>query len=180
MSMANNAAPPPGVTFAELAPGAPHILEAARIYCAAWPGYPEHEIVEFFTERSELPDYRGLVALRGEHVAAFGFGHRSLPRHSWHKLVAAQIGADHPALQDAWLLAEMAVAESDRRQGIGAALLAALLAAQPCPRALLSTEAGNAAARRLYERHGFSYLSEGVTFSENAKLFVIMGRELAR
>ena len=74
----------------------------------------------------------------------------------------------------------MAVAENDRRQGVGSALLETLLAQQPCPRALLSTEVENATARQLYERHGFSYLSEDVRFDENAKRFAIMRRELAR
>ena len=186
---ANGKSLPPGMTFAPLAPNTPSIIEAARLYCAEWPGYSDNEIVEFFTERSELPGYHGLVALLAQlngagrpfgPVAAFGFGHRSLPRHSWHKLVAAQIGADHPALQDAWLLAEMAVAPADRGQGIGSALLETLLAQQPCPRALLSTQVDNATARRLYERHGWTYLSEGIVFGETATRFVIMCRERAR
>jgi ribosomal protein S18 acetylase RimI-like enzyme len=62
-----------------------------------------------------------------------------------------RLGSDHPALQDAWRLVELAVAEPHRGLGIGGRLHDALLAAQPCPRALLSTGVANQRARAIYE-----------------------------
>ncbi len=60
------------------------------------------------------------------------------------------------------------------------ALMETLLAAQPCPRALLSTEVNNAGARRLYERHGWSYLHPGFAFNPGGQPYVVMRRELMR
>ena len=53
-----------------------------------------------------------------------------------------------------------------------------LLAAQPCPRALLSTEVSNTTARRLYERHGWRYLHPGFVFTPGDQPFIVMAREL--
>jgi ribosomal protein S18 acetylase RimI-like enzyme len=136
-------------------------------------------ITDFFTRYAALPDYHGLAALRQGALVGFGFGARSLPGQWWHDRVAAQVGMEHPALQDAWTLVDLAVAPEVRSRGIGSALMEALLAAQPCPRALLSTEVSNAGARRLYERHGWRYLHAGFAFNPGEQPYVVMRRELA-
>ena len=170
---------PPGVTLAPLQPGAPWFDEAVRLYCAIWPD-DEDEMAAFFTRYSRMLDYHGLVALRDGRLAGFGFGVRSLPGNWWHDKVAEQVGPEHPALRDAWCLVDLAVAREERGRGIGGALMETLLAAQPCPRALLSTEVENTIARRLYERHGWTYLHPGFVFVEGNPAYAIMRRELAK
>lgn len=168
---------PLGYTFAPLQPGAPAFDDAVRLYLTTWSGDTQ-TISDFFTRYAALPDYQGLVALCEGAVAGFGFGTRSLLGNWWHDKVAAQIGADHPALQDAWVLVSLAVAPEHRGKGLGGALMEALLAAQPCPHALLSTDVSNAGARRLYERHGWRYLHPGFVFRPGDQPFVVMRREL--
>lgn len=173
--------PPTGYRFAPLQPGTPHFDEAVRLYLATWPGEaPEEEIRGFFARYAALPGYHGLVIVREDGaMVGFGFGARSLAGNWWHDKVAAQVGGEHPALQDAWALVDLATAPEARGQGIGGALMETLLAAQPCPRALLSTEVSNATARRLYERHGWRYLHPGFVFTPGDQPFVVMARELA-
>jgi ribosomal protein S18 acetylase RimI-like enzyme len=171
---------PPGFSFAPLQPGTPFFADAVRLYLATWPRDGSAlGIGDFFASYAALPDYHGLVAAQAGALVGFGFGARSLPGQWWHDRVAAQVGVEHPALQDAWALVDLAVASACRDQGIGSALLETLLAAQPLPRALLSTEVSNAGARRLYERHGWSYLHPGFAFNPGDQPYVVMGRELA-
>jgi len=174
--------PPSGYHFAPLTPGTPRFADAVRLYLTIWPGDTQ-SITDFFTRYAALPEYHGLAAVPDgaeEELAGFGFGTRSLPGNWWHERVAAQVGAEHPALQDAWTLVDLAVAAPHRGKGIGGALLEALLAAQPCPRALLSTEVSNAGAQRLYERHGWSFLHSGFAFNPGDQAYAVMRRELAR
>jgi ribosomal protein S18 acetylase RimI-like enzyme len=177
--MPSTSEPPIGYIFAPLQPGAPTFDDAVRLYLATWPGEQEEEIRGFFTRYAALPDYHGFVALRdGGAAVSFGFGARSLPGNWWHDKVAAQVGAEHAALRDAWVLVDLATAPAERGHGVGGALLAALLAAQPCARALLSTQVSNTGARRLYERHGWSELHPGFVFKPGDEPFVVMRREL--
>jgi ribosomal protein S18 acetylase RimI-like enzyme len=172
--------PPPGYSFAPLHPATPLFSDAVRLYVATWPNDGGAAgISDFFARYAVLLDYHGLVALHAGALAGFGFGARSLPGQWWHDRVAAQVGVEHPALQDVWALVDLAVAPEQRGKGVGAALMEALLAAQPCPRALLSTEVSNAGARRLYERHGWNYLHPGFAFNPGDQSYVVMGRELA-
>jgi len=171
------ATPPLGVIFAPLLPDTPEFDAAVRLYCAIWPD-DAVGITAFFTRYAGLLDYHGLAALRDGRLVGFGFGVRSLPGNWWHDRVAEQVGSEHPALRGAWCLVDLAVAPEERGRGIGGALMEALLAAQPCPRALLSTEVANAGARRLYVRHGWTYLHPGFVFVEGNPAYTIMRREL--
>jgi ribosomal protein S18 acetylase RimI-like enzyme len=126
------------------------------------------------------PDFRGLVALLGRHVIGMGFGTRFVAGNWWCDKVAAQVGAGHPALQDAWVLVQLGVLVSYRGEGIGSMLLTRLLELQPCPRTLLSTQVANTGARRLYERHGWQYLHPGFVFAEGQEPFVVMHKELKK
>lgn len=152
--------------------------DVLRIYLEVFGG-EEDRIREFITRYAmTLPDWHGYVATRGGNAGGMGFGTRSLPGQWWHDRVAAQIDAEHPALQDAWVLVDLAVRPAYQRRGIGGAQLNTLLACQPCPRALLSTEVTNTGARRLYERNGWRYLHPGFVFTLGQQPFVVMGREI--
>lgn len=167
-----------GYTLEPFDAASPYFDEVVRIYLEAFGG--EEDVIRAFIARyaSTLPDWRGYVALIGAQVTGMGFGTRSLPGQWWHDRVAAEIGANHPALQDAWVLVDLAVRSAYRNRGIGATLLKTLLASQPCPRALLSTEVANVGAHRFYERNGWRYLHPGLVFTPGQQPFVVMGCEV--
>ena len=154
--------------------------EVIGIYLEVFGGEQE-EIRAFITRyATALPDWRGYVALVGETVAGMGFGTRSLRGQWWHDKLAAQVGVKHPALQDVWVLVDLAVRTAYQNRGIGAAIMNALLASQPCPRALLSTEVANTGARRLYTRNGWRLIHPGFAFIPGQQPYVVMAREMGR
>lgn len=167
-------------TLTPFAADSPALDDAVRLYIEQWPE-PWGASHAFITRYARFPDFQGRIARRADGTAiGMGFGVRSLPENWWHKQVSAHVGAAHPALQDAWELVELVVNAAYRGQGIGSALMETLLAAQPCPRALLSTEVENTGARRLYERHGWTYLHPGFVFAPGTPTFVVMRRELTK
>ena len=135
------------------------LLDAALdVYRRVWPDRDSLVARETFTRYGGYRDFHGLVALLDGEPVGVGYGARSYPGIPWHDRVAPVLGAGHPALQDAWRLVELAVVEAYRGIGIGGRLHDRLLAAQPCPRALLSTGVSNTRARRMYERRGWDYV----------------------
>ena len=170
---------PPPFTLEPFDASSPTLDEVIHVYLEVFGGEDEG-VREFITRyATALPDWRGYVARVGDQVAGMGFGTRSLPGQWWHDKVAEQVGGEHPALQGAWVLVDLAVRPAYRNRGIGAAIMNALLASQPCPRALLSTEVANAGARRLYTRTGWRLLHPGFVFISGQQPYVIMARELA-
>jgi GNAT superfamily N-acetyltransferase len=167
-----------GYTLEPFDAASPYFDEVVRIYLEAFGG--EEDVIRAFIARyaSTLPDWRGYVALIGAQVTGMGFGTRSLPGQWWHDRVAAEIGANHPALQDAWVLVDLAVRSAYRNWGIGATLLKTLLASQTCPRALLSPEVANVGAHRFYDRNGWRDLHPGLVFTPGQQPFVAMGCEV--
>ncbi len=147
-----------------------------RIFEGEW-----QQIYDFMKRyATSYPDFHGLAALLNGRVIGMGFGTRFVVENWWCDKVAAQVGAAHPALQDAWVLVELGVLASYRGKGIGSILLTRLLELQPCARALLSTQVANTGARRLYERHGWQYLHPGFVFAEGQEPYVVMCKELKR
>ncbi|HZR43311.1 MAG TPA: GNAT family N-acetyltransferase [Ktedonobacteraceae bacterium] len=163
-------------TLSPFTASSPYLEDVVWLYTETWPSDPD-EIRSFISRYATYPDFRGQVALVENKVIGMGFGHRSRPGDWWHNRIAALLGTDHPALQDAWVLVELAVLEVYRGEGIGTALHNTLLQNQPCPRALLSTEVKNTRARRFYERFGWQYLHNNFKFREDDEPFVIMSRE---
>lgn len=156
----------------------PLLAEGARVYAQTWQRDLEDSI-DFFSEYADFPDFRGLVArLPDGRVIGVAFGTRAQPEHWWHRAVAEQVGSGHPALQNAWVLVELAVLPGYRNHGLGTRLHDAILAAQPLPRVLLSTPASNFAAVRLYERLGWSVLHPGFPFHPGNAPYMVMMRSL--
>ena len=144
-------------------------------------GGERQQIYDFIKRYAMIyPDFHGLAALIDGRVVGMGFGTRFVAGNWWCDKVAAQVGAGHPALQDAWVLVELGVLESYRGRGIGSMLLTELLGLQPCVRALLSTQVANTGARRLYERRGWQYLHPGFVFAEGQEPYVVMCKELRK
>jgi len=158
------------------AAGSPLLNGAVRVYTRTW-GREWEASHAFIARYARYAGFRGFVALRDDAVVGMGFGARSEKDQWWHQKVAAQVGADHPALHNAWVLVELAVLPAFRGQGIGSLLHDTLLAAQPCPRTLLSSEVSNARARALYERNGWRYLHPGFVFNDGQPPFAVMHRE---
>lgn len=158
-------------------PGSALFDEAVRVYSATW--QRNHEKSRGMMALFEhYPAYRGLAALDGERVVGMAFGHLSLPGQWWHDRVTAQVGQAHPAMQQAWVVVELAVLAPYRGKGIGKQLLGALLDRQPFPRAVLSTQVENTRARRFYEGQGWGYLHNGFIFTEGQPPYVVMCRDL--
>lgn len=165
-------------TLAPFSPGSEQFRGAVKVFVETW-GREPHAAQEFFCRHAVYRDYYGIVALLEGQAIGMGFGTRSEPGQWWHDHVARHVGVDHPALRDAWVLTELAVLPGHRGHGIGARLHDALLAAQPCPRALLSTRVDNVVSRRLYESRGWQYLHPGFRFEGLGAPYVVMRRELA-
>lgn len=155
----------------------PYLDGAVQVYIAAWPAN-EAEIRDFIRRYAGYPGFRGYVALLNNEVVGMGFGTQSLPGQWWHDKVAAHVAPNHPALQDAWVLVDLAVLPAYRSHGIGTLLHNALLGSQPYRWALLSTEVSNTGSRRLYERLGWGYLHTGFVFNPGQQPFVVMCREV--
>lgn len=148
-------------------------LEAVRVYVKVWHRDGDDSIA-FFRKYTQFPYYYGYVAQIRQKVVGMTFGTQSLPGQWWHDKVAAEVGKDHPALQNAWVLTELAVLKAYRNYSIGALLLDHVLEAQPFPNALLSTQVSNTDAQRFYIRHGWRMLHSGFSFNRGNEPYVIM------
>jgi ribosomal protein S18 acetylase RimI-like enzyme len=153
--------------------------EAADVYCAVFGGEWEGGYL-FMMRYAQYPDFHGRVALNGSRVVGMGFGTRSEPGQWWHDRVASQVGVDHPALQDAWVLVELGILEDYRSQGIGGRLHDALIAAHPLPHLLLSTQVDNLGAQRFYTRRGWQILHPGFAFLAGSPPYLVMHQTLSR
>lgn len=156
----------------------PYFDAAVAIYSEyATHGEPQTHRV-FFLEHSARADYIGLVVQMDSKIVGVTFGSRSRPSNWWHEKVAEQVGDDHPALQDAWVLTQLNVLAAYRNRGVGTQLHDAILAQQPCCKALLSTPVTNTAAQRFYQRYGWRVLHPGFAFSTGDEPYTILHRTL--
>lgn len=153
------------------------LREAARIYQIVWDRDPEDSQI-FFRKYARFPHFRGYIARINGITVGTIFGTASLPGQWWHDKVAEQVGEQHPALQDAWVLTELAVLEAYRSRGIGGLLHDHVLRDLPLKTALLSTQADNSGAQRFYRQRGWSYLHSGFPFHPGRPPYVIMMRWL--
>lgn len=154
---------------------------ALYVYTQTW-NQPWDYAYNFFLRCALFyPDYRAFVAVKApdQEVIGFGFGTRTQAGQWWHDQVSEQLGHDNPALQNAWILTELAILDGYRGYGIGTEIHDRLIATQPHPRLVLSTEVSNQRARIFYEQHGWRYLHMGFAFAPGQAPYLIMGKELA-
>lgn len=105
----------------------------------------ERGYARFF--RSQLEDPDTIITVAERAGRAVGYVYARLEPRDWNSLLDA-CGALH----------DIFVVEDERRRGVAAKLLedvALRLRARGAPRLVLSTAAGNEAAQRFFERHGF-------------------------
>jgi hypothetical protein len=163
-----------------LTDNAPYFDDAVAVYTDYVPSEAVNHHARFFRSHMQRPDYHGLVArlTQTQKVVGIAFGSACLPGQWWHDKVAAQTGADHPALQQAWTLTQLNVLKEHRNQGIGERLHHAIIERQPCRKLLLSTQLHNRGAQRFYRRHGWHILHPGFVFSQGDVPYMIMYRWL--
>lgn len=169
-------APERPYTFAALTSASPHLNDAIEMFAKTW-DRPVEPARDFFIQQLQQPGLLGYVALDRDRVIGLGFGTAARPGQWWFDTVANQVGASHPALQDAWVLVELAIDTDYRHRGLGGYLHDRLLQEQPLPRALLSTQVGNLNARRMYEGRGWRYVHLGFSFLPGQQPYVVMCRE---
>jgi len=165
------------ITLMPFTPGSALFRDAVHVFTQTW-NRDHFNAMNFMRKQATYANFHGITAHVDGKVAGMGFGTCSEPGQWWHDLVAAQVGADHPALQHAWVLTELAVIPAFRGQGIGGRIHDTLLAEHGFPRALLSTNHDNPVARRMYEERGWSYLHPGFAFTPGDRPFAVMRREL--
>lgn len=158
-------------------PESPLLLDAVRIYAHVWRRDAQAS-EQFIVRHRDYPDFYGCLALYQGQVIGMGYGTHTEPGQWWHDRVAEQLGPEHPALQDSWVLSELAVLEAYRSLGVGKGLLDNLLQRQPYEQALLSTQVDNVAAQRFYLRHGWTMLHPGFAFYTGGEPYCIMHRVL--
>jgi ribosomal protein S18 acetylase RimI-like enzyme len=152
------------------------LYEALRIYCTVW-GRDKEESLSFFRKYARMPDFLGYVASVDNSIVGMGFGTASQTGQWWHDKVAEKIGKSHPALQDAWVLTELAVLRDYRQKNIGSLIHERLVKEIRYPNMLLSTQADNFGAKRFYEHRGWTYLHKGFAFQEGRPLYCIMHKD---
>ncbi len=150
---------PAPITLERFDATSPRFLVAQQVYAATYPEDDPQEIHDDFARAAAYRNFIGLVAYRASAAVGVGFGARVEPGIWWYDQIALIVGADHPALQDAWRLFDLAVVPSAQGSGVGGALHDALLAAQPCPVALINTLVDNTRARTIYANRGWTQLA---------------------
>jgi ribosomal protein S18 acetylase RimI-like enzyme len=155
----------------------PLLNDAIDVYKGVWQERAIARAAEWFTEFTDYQDFLGFVAFQEGNAVGVGMGARTAPGSLWYDQVAAHVGGDHPALQDAWRLAEVAVLPSYQGQGIGGRLHDALLASQHCARLVLTSKLTNTRAIAMFEQRGWEYFARQFYFEGVSYPFVIMGKD---
>lgn len=165
------------IRFAPLHIESSHFVDAVKVYMVVFGQTNFVASTAFFRKYTSYPYYQGRIVLDESMVVGLAFGALSEPGNWWHDRVAEQVGFDHPALQDAWVLVELGILAPYRNRGIGTQLHNHIVQSQPLPNLLLSTQQDNLSARRLYERLGWDYLHSGFAFSRGDEPYVVMYRK---
>lgn len=125
------------------------------------------------------PGFRGFVATGDDgRVRGMIYGYHGLPGQWWHDAVVRAVDRDRASrwFGDSYELVEVAVHPSYQGQGIGAALIRALLDGRNEATSVLSTRT-DSLAHYLYRRLGFEVITE-MRFSTDGAMFYVMGTRL--
>ena len=141
-------------------------VELGVVFAAAFgaPGYDEAEAERFAGE--QLPthgardDFKLVVARSEDGIVGFAYGFTGRRGQWWSDRIAAAIS---PELAAEWIgghfeVVELAVHPDAQRNGLGTALMDALMTGLSHRRALLTTYADDGPAPRLYRRLGWQVL----------------------
>ena len=161
------------INLLPLAEDVPYLAEAVTVYTEYSGGDPRYNL-HFFKIHMKRDDYIGLAAQVNGQIVGIGFGSQAQRGQWWREKVAYEIGSNHPALENAWVLTQLNVLETYRSQGIGGEIHDALIAQQPCKQALLSTPISNTGAQEFYARHGWKVLHPGFAFARDAEPYMIL------
>jgi ribosomal protein S18 acetylase RimI-like enzyme len=164
----------------------PHLEGVISLFVATWAADPHlartsDEAERQLREHAALPGYKGVAALSSDgSVVGFAYGMIALSAPWWHEHVARELGPERAAreLSGAFAFAELAVAPTWRRRGLGQRLHDVLLAGLPHERAVLSTECDNAPALALYARAGWQPMVPRMRFDAAGPDFTILGLAL--
>jgi len=153
----------------------PLIPDAARIYSDVWQRDVSYAL-GFFETHTLYPHHIGYIAWLEGRAVGMGFGTQAQKGQWWYNTVSQHVPANHPALQSAWVLTELAVLPAYQGRGIGELIHNQLLHMQPFEYTLLSTQKSNVDAQRFYIRHGWQVLHQGIVFISGQEPFTIFMR----
>lgn len=177
------------LSAAEVAASVDHFAAVYRAAFAAAPYYrQEPEVAEFARAlplQAQREGFRAVVARLerpGHGLAAIAYGYRTVPGQWWYDNVSRALGERETRtwLADTYQVTEVAVAPAHQRQGIGGALLSALLAGLSYERAVLSTLDAETPGRALYRSRGWQDLLDNFYFPGVPRRYAIMGRLFPR
>lgn len=165
------------ITLVRVSGPSPLLDACAAIYAQTW-GRSARDARWSFAEYTQLPHFQAVVARTDSHEVGFALGAQSCPGQWWHDSVAEQVGGQHPALQHAFVLIELAVLPVYRSLGIGGLLHNVLLERQPMTGALLSTMTSNVDGLRFYHRLGWQTLHPGFVFYPGQEAYTILSKQV--
>ena len=165
------------VCIEPVSPGAPAFSEYVRVFQEVFP-HDAADADAFLSRYATYGNYCGRLARVDGAPVGMCFGVDAFRGNWWVERVLAEIGEDHPAMQSAFCVVDLGVLAAWRGRGIGNRLLAAVLAAQPRLRAVLSTQVSNVGAQRFYRRCGWRILHPGFVFADGQEPYCVLATEL--
>jgi GNAT superfamily N-acetyltransferase len=178
---------PDGVVLVELDPTSfrTRVAELLDIYVAAmrYPLGTAEARIPLWTEHSRRPDFRCVIAVdpADPRRPAFGlaYGYRGAPGQWWHAEVYRGLAPERRGwTEDYFELTELHVRPDRQGNGLGEALLRAVLNGASGRVVLLSTPEGENRAWRLYRRTGFVDVLRDYRFTGDPRPFGVLGRPL--
>jgi ribosomal protein S18 acetylase RimI-like enzyme len=159
------------------------VLARRAEVAAVWTWVTEERVREILPRHAAREGFSFLAAVDAGSIVGFAYAYRGAPGQWWHDAVHAALT---PRQRDRWMrpghveLAELHVAPTWRREGLGGRLHDELLALyDDAPRALLSTQVANEPALALYRNRGWEVLVPRLRFASGGELYSILGRDPA-
>lgn len=137
-----------------------------------------------FIRHTLEPGWAAVAA--GTPPVGFAYGFHCAPGQWWYDTLRAGLRgrrgrrAARAWLRDVFCVAELHVRPEAQRQGLGRALLTALLDDRPERHTVLSTPDDAAGARAFYARLGFTELADRFVFPGTPRTYTVLAKELAQ